>query len=88
MKFGVVGDAVNLCSRVENLNKNYGTYLLVTSETEKLIRKKYSNCPLLFAHIVLEFTVDLLIGLQSKAATLQLIYLKFLEIGSTCLSTI
>lgn len=33
LKYGVLGDGVNLASRLEELNKRYGTELLVTDET-------------------------------------------------------
>eukprot|EP00546_Thalassionema_frauenfeldii_P000563 CAMPEP_0178934534 /NCGR_PEP_ID=MMETSP0786-20121207/23919_1 /TAXON_ID=186022 /ORGANISM="Thalassionema frauenfeldii, Strain CCMP 1798" /LENGTH=606 /DNA_ID=CAMNT_0020612333 /DNA_START=116 /DNA_END=1936 /DNA_ORIENTATION=- len=40
MKFGVVGDTVNLASRVENLNKFYGSSRLLTDATYKCIADK------------------------------------------------
>ena len=35
LKYGVLGDSVNLASRLEELNKRYGTELLVTNDTYK-----------------------------------------------------
>jgi len=37
----VVGDVVNLASRVENLNKNYGTIRLLTAESYEEIKAEY-----------------------------------------------
>jgi adenylate cyclase len=35
LKYGVLGDGVNLASRLEELNKRYGTLILTTSETKE-----------------------------------------------------
>jgi len=41
MEYTVTGDPVNLASRVESLNKTFGTDILITEETWKLVRKKF-----------------------------------------------
>jgi len=39
--YTVHGDAVNLSSRIERLNKEYGTYVLVSDTTMRLLKKEY-----------------------------------------------
>lgn len=41
MKYGIVGDAVNLTSRLEGLNKHYGTTLIISNDTYKRVKDKY-----------------------------------------------
>ena len=41
MEYTVTGDPVNLASRVESLNKIFGTDILITEDTWKLVRKKF-----------------------------------------------
>jgi len=41
MEYTVTGDPVNLASRVESLNKTFGTDILITEETWKLVRKRF-----------------------------------------------
>lgn len=41
MGYTVTGDPVNLASRVESLNKTFGTDILITEETWRLVRKKF-----------------------------------------------
>jgi adenylate cyclase len=41
MEYTVTGDPVNLASRVESLNKTFGTDILITEETWRLVRKKF-----------------------------------------------
>jgi adenylate cyclase len=41
MEYTVTGDPVNLASRVESLNKSFGTDILITEDTWRLVRKKF-----------------------------------------------
>jgi adenylate cyclase len=41
MEYTVTGDPVNLASRVESLNKTFGTDILITEETWRLVRKRF-----------------------------------------------
>lgn len=36
MKFGCMGDGVNLCSRLEELNKRYSTQVIISHATHEL----------------------------------------------------
>lgn len=49
MKFGVVGDTVNLSSRVENLNKHYSTYLLITDSVYQRVKSRSVLWPYKFS---------------------------------------
>eukprot|EP00002_Diphylleia_rotans_P022194 TRINITY_DN4345_c0_g2_i17.p1 TRINITY_DN4345_c0_g2~~TRINITY_DN4345_c0_g2_i17.p1 ORF type:complete len:362 (+),score=64.44 TRINITY_DN4345_c0_g2_i17:558-1643(+) len=47
LKFGIVGDNVNLASRIEGLNKMFGTQLLVSEETRNMAASHYLFRPLM-----------------------------------------
>jgi adenylate cyclase len=46
MSYTVIGDAVNLGSRLESLNKQYGTRIIISEFTKAQLKKKYALKPL------------------------------------------
>src|SRR5216110_1622580 len=46
MSYTVIGDAVNLGSRLESLNKNYGTRIIISEGTREQLKRKYLFRPL------------------------------------------
>jgi adenylate cyclase len=46
MSYTVIGDAVNLGSRLESLNKQYGTRIIISESTRERLKKAYVFKPL------------------------------------------
>jgi adenylate cyclase len=46
MSYTVIGDAVNLGSRLESLNKQYGTRIIISDTTREQLTRRYSMRPL------------------------------------------
>jgi adenylate cyclase len=46
MSYTVIGDAVNLGSRLESLNKNYGTRIIISDSTRARLKRHYTFRPL------------------------------------------
>jgi adenylate cyclase len=46
MSYTVIGDAVNLGSRLESLNKEYGTHIIISDATRARLKGRYDMRPL------------------------------------------
>jgi adenylate cyclase len=51
MSYTLVGDAVNLASRIQSLNKTFGTRILVSGITRAMLRQSHDFKPLPAAHV-------------------------------------
>ena len=40
--YTLIGDSVNIASRVENLTKKYNTKIIITAKTKNLLQEKYN----------------------------------------------
>ena len=46
MSYTVIGDAVNLGARLESLNKEYGTRIIISEATRRRLKGRYDIRPL------------------------------------------
>ena len=46
MSYTVIGDAVNLGARLESLNKEYGTRIIISDATRAALKRSYALRPL------------------------------------------
>ena len=46
MSYTVIGDSVNLGARLESLNKEYGTHILISEATRASLRQPFATRPI------------------------------------------